>query len=382
MKSILLHILIFTTLFVSSCVAPLDNFQQVANKSFLTIEATLNNLSEPQTVYLFMSSPDVENTYFLPISNATIFYTDEKGVRTDLSETSLKGIYQTSGNFVGRIGGTYTLTIETRDGKKYKSLPETMRPVPEIENLINRFEILDNYGVGDPQRAGFNLYLDFQDLPSEGDNYQWTWKHYQKLDYNICTTCLKGYFDFRLNTCVLPRPATEKNLSYECDGTCLDISYSTDLNLFSDAYSNGQRVTGKKVARIPYDDITPYYLQLEQRGITKNSYNYYQSLKIQTQNTGTLFDVPAETRYSVNIKSTTNPDEKILGVFDVFSSKKKVFYIDRTKGTGTQPVKNIPLESTIFVCTPLDVQERGCKDKTSCQENRYRTKIKPEGWRD
>jgi hypothetical protein len=169
-------------------------------------------------------------------------------------------------------------------------------------------------------------------------------------------------------------------LNYLCDGDCWDISFSTDLNIFSDTYLNGQRITGKQVARVPFDGISKYYLQFEQRGITRNSYNYYQGLSAQTQNNGTLFDIPAETRFSFNVKSLTTPDEKILGIFDVYSVRKKIFYIDRSVGTGNEVPITKTFPGDVFSCPPGGPPT--CKDKVQCAEGLYRTPFKPTGWKD
>jgi hypothetical protein len=333
----------------------------------------------PHKVRLYMSADKLTGSYFIPVTKAKVYFLDEKGIREDLTEvTATKGTYLSSTKFAGKVGGSYTLNIETSDGKKYQSTQETMKAAPEIENLITRFEIQDNYAKGDARRAGFNIYLDFQDPATVGDNYQWSWKHYERA--NICETCVGGSYDFNKNTCVMPKIPSEKTLSYKCDGDCWDITLSTDLNILSDSYLNGQRITGKMVARIPFDGISPYYLQLEQRAITANSYNYYQTLKTQTQNNGTLFDVPAETRFSFNIKSLTNSQEKILGVFDVFSVRKKIFYIDRALA-NTQGELPIPkyIEGDIFTCPPGSV---GCKELVQCTDGLYRTPFKPTGWKE
>lgn len=379
MKSKFIIHIIFLIVLTSSCITPIANFEQVANKSFLTIESFISDEQGQQRTRIYMSADKLIGSYFTPITRAKVYIVDEKGVREDLVEQSTRGTYLTSTKFAGKIGGTYTLNIETSDGKKYQSTPETMKPVPEIENLITRFEVLDNYAKGDSRRGGFNVYVDFQDPSTPGDNYQWYWKHYQRA--NICETCVGGSYNFFSNSCVYPRIPTDQILNYLCDGDCWDISFSTDLNIFSDTYLNGQRITGKQVARVPFDGVSKYYLQFEQRAITRNSYNYYQSLNAQTQNTGTLFDVPAETRFSFNVKSLTNPDEKILGIFDVYSIKKRIFYIDRTIGipAGEAPsVKFFP--GDIYSCPPDGPSS--CKDKVQCTQGLFRTPFKPTGWKD
>lgn len=371
--------LILLLLLVGSCITPITDFTQVSSQSFLAVEAALTDQFGPHKVRLYMSSDKLTGSFFTPVTKAKVYIVDDKGVRQDFTEvTTSKGTYLSSSNFAGRVGGRYVLNIETTEGKKYQSVAETMKAVPEIENLITRFEVQDNYAKGDARRAGFNVYLDFQDPNTTGDNYQWYWKHYQRAD--ICETCVGGSYNFRLNACVQPAIPTEQTLSYKCAGDCWDISFSTDLNILSDSYLNGQRITGRLVARIPFDGTSPYYLQLEQRAITANSYNYYQSLKAQTQNNGTLFDVPAETRFSFNIKSITNPEEKILGIFDVFAVRKRIFYIDRNPANtqGELPIPRYTL-GEIFTCPPGSIN---CQDLIQCTDGLYRTPFKPAGWKE
>ena len=379
MKTKFLLSIISLTLLTSSCITPVEDFEQISSKSFLTVESAITDEKGQQRTRLYMSADKLIGSYFTPITRAKVYITDEKGVREDLTEQSIKGTYLTSVNFAGRVGGTYTLNIETSEGKKYQSTAETMKQVPEIENIISQFQVQDNYAKGDARRGGFNVYLDLQDPATPGDNYQWYWKHYERA--SICQTCLGGSYNFFSNACVYPKVPTEQILNYLCDGDCWDITFSTDLNIFSDTYLNGQRITGKQVARIPFDGASKYYLQFEQRGITRNSYNYYQGLTVQTQNNGTLFDVPAETRFSFNVKSLTNPEEKILGIFDVYSVRKKIFYIDRTVGvpSGESPTPNYIL-GEIFSCLPGTSST--CKDRVQCLEGLFRTPFKPAGWKD
>ena len=365
---------------MASCISPIDNFEQITVKQFLTIDANLTDQTNAHKVRLTYSVGEFNgNSYFAPVTKAKIFITDELNNRENLIEQTGKeeeGNYLTSSKFKGRVGGTYILNVETQGGKKYQSLPETMKAVPEIENLITRFETNDIYDRDDPRRAGFNIYVDFQDSPIKGDNYQWNWKHYERD--SVCKTCYGGSYDFKSNRCadatagVIPR-----TLSYECDGNCWGISFSNDINILTDVYLNGQRITGRQIARIPFSGFTPYYLQLEQRAINLNAYNYFQSLAVQTQSNGTLFDVPAETRFSFNIKSLSDPDEKILGVFNVYSVRKKIFYINRRDGVpkGEFPVYPV-LPGELVKCLP----QSPCP--VPCTESTTRTKIKPEGWRE
>lgn len=360
-----------------ACVNPIKDFVQIDATSFTTIEADISDDSELSKVRLTSSSNRLTSQLAFPISKAVVTVTDQSGTKTSFTEGIPVGTYYPPKGFVGKVGSTYTLNVKMLTGQTYESTAETMKAVPEIENAITRFETFEQYDKVDVRRAGFTVYLDFKDMPSEGDFYLWNWKHYEKIGF--CATCTDGgKYDFKKLDCVQPKFPTDAILNYMCDGNCWDITTNNDLNVFSDVLTNGQRVVGRQVARIPFDNWTPYYFRLEQRSITKNAFAFYQSLISQVQSSGSLFDVPAETRFSLNIKSVTKPTERVLGIFNVFSVRKKIFIIDRRKDI---PAGELPIISIIpgdtYACPPGSV---GCQDKAPCIESPTRTKITPEGW--
>jgi hypothetical protein len=57
--------------------------------------------------------------------------------------------------------------------------------------------------------------------------------------------------------------------------------------------------------------------------------------------------------------------------------------VDRIKNVPTDesPVFTNIVEGKIIECSPLEAS-LGCVDRTPCIEGRFRTKIKPEGWKD
>lgn len=360
-----------------ACVNPIKDFVQIDATSFTTIEADISDDPELSKVRLTSSSNRLQSQLALPISKAVVTVTDQNGTKTSFTEGIPVGTYYPPKGFLGKVGSTYTLNVKMLTGQTYESTAETMKAVPEIENAITRFETFEQYSKVDVRRAGFTVYLDFKDMPTEGDFYLWNWKHFEKIGF--CATCTDGgKFDFKKLDCVQPKFPNDAILNYMCDGNCWDISTNNDLNVFSDVLTNGQRVVGRQVARIPFDNWTPYYFRLEQRSITKNAFAFYQSLISQVQSSGSLFDVPAETRFSLNIKSLTTPSERVLGIFNVFSVRKKIFIIDRRKDIPFGELPIIPvIPGDTYACPPGSV---GCQDKAPCVESPTRTKITPEGW--
>lgn len=362
---------------VIACVIPVTDFVQKDATSFITIEADITNEIGSSKIRITNSANRLQSVLMLPVTKATVYITDEKGVQTIFKEGSVTGTYLPPAGFVGKVGSSYQLYIKTLLGSEYISDVETMNPVPAIENVLSQFEIYDQYQKGDPKRVGWTIYLDFMDNAREGDFYQWNWKHYEKAQ--ICATCYGGgLWNFTRNDCNTPRNPTDQIWNFQCDGNCWDISWNNEINVFSDVLTNGQRVVGKQIARVPFDGYTNYYFRLEQRAITKSVFNYNQSIISSVQSNGSMFDVPPETKFSLNIKSKNNPSERILGVFNVYAIAKKIFFIDRTKNIPKGESAIVPpLIGDVYTCPPGAV---GCQELVPCFESTTRTKITPEGW--
>jgi Domain of unknown function (DUF4249) len=380
MKRFLLYF--YLTVFgLYSCVTEIRDFEQIGNDSFLTIEAALSNQKGPYKVLISLSSPSISiNTENKPITNARVFITDDKGKREDLTET-FDGNYQTSTVFKGIVGYTYVLNIDLPNGKKYKSTPEKLIEAPLIDKVDAKFVVKTNYPTTDVRSVGYDVTLDFKDSPTPNQYYQWKWTHYEKTVY--CASCFQGY-DYDLGKCSTePRfPFGQSKIeliNFTCGEPCFDITSNSTYNVLSDNLLNGQQVSNYPIMRIPFNSPSLYYLKIEQRAISEKMYRYFRSIKEVTSGAGTLFDVPAETQFSPNIVSLDNPNEKILGAFEVFGLEQKIIYVDRNKGSeGYSPVR-VEYPGRQLLAPP---GSSGGGPRARCTEGKNRTKTEPEAFRE
>ena len=377
-KIIVLSVLI--SLGMGSCVTEIRDFEQIGNDSFLTVEAFLSNQKGPYRVLISTSSPSITiNTENKPIKNARVSITDDKGKRENLTET-LEGTYVTSVSFRGIVGYIYTLNIDLPNGKKYKSSPEKLIEAPLIDKVNANFVVKTNYPTTDVRSVGYDVTLDFKDSPTPNQYYQWKWTHYEKTVY--CASCFQGY-DYDLGKCSsIPRfPYGQSKIeliNFTCGEPCFDITSNTTYNVLSDNLLNGQQVSNYPIMRIPFNNPSLYYLKIEQRAISEKMYRYFRSIKEVTSGAGTLFDVPAETQFSPNIASVDNPNEKILGAFEVFGLEQKIIYVDRNKGPeGYSPVRVTYPGRQLLGPPPLFDGPRA-----RCTEGKNRTKTEPEAFKE
>jgi hypothetical protein len=242
------------------------------------------------------------------------------------------------------------------DGQTYESDAETMRVCPEIDSLSYPYTREGYLDPTDMNYDGFDVYAQFTDIPGEKNYYQWDWVHYYRQ-----TSCDKVY----QNGQYLLIPCLPSN--------CWGIKYNTRVIVGTDDLRDGKPIA-QNVVRVPFS-IPPnkYYLRVEQRAITPLVYSYLKSVETQTQNVGTQFDVPAQTRFSPNIHNINNPSEKILGVFSVYDFRRKIIYINMLQNIPGAQVK-IYDDLTPFTSDPFA--------SAPCTEGLYRTQVRPDGWHD
>ena len=339
-------------LLLNACQYPVDSSALPDLKQFLVIDAELTeNYGKVQVNYT-LTDVNSQGAYLFPPppANAYAYVLDSQGNRTDFA---IDGSLNTT--FQGVVGETYRLFVFA-DGKTYESKPETMPACPELDSLSVIFSQENTRSPNDLSYYGFDVYAQASDIPNQNNYYQWDWIHYEKA---IGCEVVQEF---------------GRDVIYPCDPSdCWNITYNTRIVVQSDQLRDGQPLA-HKVVRVPF--ATPpkkYYLRVEQRAITPSVFAYLQSLQTQTQNVGSIFDIPAQTRFNPNVYNAENPDEQILGVFSVFSYRSKVIYIDRSQEINGIKAKiakiSPPYTSDPFASSP-------------CVESLYRTQVRPEGWED
>jgi Domain of unknown function (DUF4249) len=379
MKRLIIIFFILINSGLMGCITKIRDFEQIDSNSFLVVEATLSNQEGPHRVLVSYSSPSITlNVENKPVIAASVYITDDKGSRTNLTEI-VEGIYETNATYKGVVGNSYILHITLSNGKKYESSSEKLLPSPPIDKINYNFVEKANYPTNDGRRLGFDVTLDFKDSPDPNQYYQWKWTHIERTTY--CASCTLGYNYSEDKCSTFPNYEDDQKgpetINYPCRTQCFDLSFSSTYNIFSDNLLNGQQIVNYPIARVAYDKRSLYYLKVQQRAISQKLYQYFRSIKEVTQGSGTLFDVPAETQLSPNIHSVDNPDERILGAFEVFGSSEKLIYVDRLIGSdGFNPIPLYVAGRTRPIKVP------GGRPSAACIEGKYRTKIEPKGWRE
>jgi hypothetical protein len=356
-----------------ACVEPYDlGVQQ--DRKILTIDATITDLADEQTVKIIESFSSSSFAYAIPITKAKVDIIVNGTETVHLTERG-GGIYVLPISFHTRVGNTYKLVFQKEDGTRYESDEERQSEVSDINKVYNEFRV-DGIETGLGYNPAHYVYIDTHDPASEKNNYMWTWKLWEKQP--VCATCVGGRFFLN------PAPARcrmesgfgDVSYDYACNGACWQIFYNPDLNVFSDIYSNGQPIVGRLVGKIPYYSANGALIEIKQQSISASAYQYLKLLANQVQNNGSLVDTPPAAIIG-NVKNVVNPDEPVAGFFMVTSVRSAKYWLDKENASGRaipigvidHPINYEPMSNDI-TRPPL----------APCEESRVRTRFKPDGW--
>ena len=336
---------LFLLLTMASCIDPYDP-QLVGGERYLVFDGVLTDAPGGQRFSLSRSAGynSQESVFDQRVVGADVSVTDNAGVKTRFVDVG-RGSYESPAGFWGQPGRRYALTVSYQ-GQTYRSEPELMQPVPTIDSVYWAYQPRVNAVAP----GSFVVYLDLTDPANVENYYQWDWVHYEQPPF-----------------CVLFTPPGGIGLvAKRCCTECWNIARSNgDILTASDRLINGNRLAGQRIAEVPFDDITPYYLAIGQQSLSRGAYQYWETVRALTGNVGSVFDVTPAT-LTGNIKNDNAAGPLMLGYFQVSARRQRIVYVSRLGGLGQLFAKR---EFAFWpTCEP-------------CTESPYRTGQRPEGWR-
>ncbi len=298
-----------------SCLEPYD--VDIADyEDLLVVDALVTDEVKNHRVYLSRSVPSLDETPQVE-SGALVIVTDENNNEEVLTEIS-PGVYETDKlQFTARVGGTYTLSIRTATGDTYQSSPCTILPPTTIDNV--HYKVAKEWNADETEELyGVNILVDGSSY--EGGYVKWLydedWKF--RVPYPIMLD-----YDYALNDWQYVKP---ENV------ICWKKNASKEVVIHSFTNQNTEILKDKMVCFVP-SELTDklsvrYSILVKQVSITKEEYEFWNKLKISTEDVGDVFGTQP---FSIrgNIKNVENPKEPVLGYFQTGSVVSKRLYIDR-----------------------------------------------------
>ncbi|MFW5761314.1 MAG: DUF4249 domain-containing protein, partial [Cyclobacteriaceae bacterium] len=260
------------------------------------------------------------------VEEADVSISDLEGTREILTEQS-PGVYQTtSSNFIGREGNTYVLHIRLPDGTEYKSLPEKLHATPPIDRihyeLKEGIEYLGDFTVN--TFTYFQMYVDLTDPPGQENFYRWESTRIMEFESDLPTYPPE----------IDPPPDPP-----ECCYLCYLYNYDqNNIAIASDRFADGQEMKNIPITRVGngYENI--FSFRLRQYSLTARAYEFFNRIKSQQENTGSIFDTPPGSIRG-NIVNINDSREQVLGYFNASAVARKTIVVPRFRYAASGRIK-------------------------------------------
>jgi hypothetical protein len=315
---------IICTLF--KCIEPFSpNIEKF--ESLLVVDALITDENSPNYVKISRTEQKA-NQAAVKVTGAQVTITDDLGTSTNLTEKA-DGLYKTDSlTFRGEAGRTYTLHINTSDGTEYRSDACLMYPVQDIDSIYYKF---DQQIVDNEEMKGINIYLKSKATDLCGYN-RWAFCEYWKIKVPLFSQ-----FEY-INEDTFDLLTTYKRICYasEKSGEILIRSSEEDIDfpvLF---------IPGEKTPRLNVQ----YCIEIKQLSLSKDEYEFWNCMKQIGESGSNIFD-KQPFQVSGNIYNISNPNQRVLGYFQVSAAKMRRKYIT----CGQVSALGVPLYS--YPCTTI-----------------------------
>jgi hypothetical protein len=201
----------------------------------------------------------------------------------------------------------YQLRIKTKDQSEYVSdllSPKTTPPVDKIEWTASN--------------DGLQIYVSTHDPSNNTRYYQWefeeTW-HYQSA---FCTN-----LEYKNKRIVYMDPYINIHDCWRSAKPVDNILVGTSSRLTNDVIS---KFPLTYVAASSGKVGIMYSILVKQHALSKSGFDYYEKLKKNTEQLGSIFD-PQPSALTGNIHSVTDDKKVVIGFFDIFNVEEKRIFI-------------------------------------------------------
>jgi hypothetical protein len=374
--SIKLLLYCIPVIFFAGCKMPYDPLVNSSKTHFLVVDGYLNG-NGPTTIKLSRTRNISKGDTAADImeKGAHLVIEDENNNTWPPLNEIGNGTY--AGVFTLFPGNRYRLHITTADGKEYLSDFVSYKQAPPIDNITWDFR------GGDVQ-----LYVNTHDPQNNTTFYRWSFEETWEIH-----SFYHSYFKFD--------PSTQQVVSRDDQVfACWRSENSTSIFIGSSAKLKEDVINQAPLNLIPHGDkrISVLYSALvTQYALDSAAYNYWNAMKANTENVGSIFD-PQPNLTRGNIHCTTDPSELEIGYIGAGAIQQQRIFIDNNQmppDWNSIPdclIDSIPRDSIVYflsdmVRIPIDkvpdpssrfaytASSRSCTDCTF-----FGTNIKPLFW--
>lgn len=306
--------LCFLLIVSAACTESFDISEEIT-EDLLVVNSTLTNKIEKQQIIL---SRTIGLNEIDPVfeSEAKVFVRENNLKDLNFNEVS-EGVYESEEEFGISADSEYQLFISTSEGMEYKSNIVTTPPIAAIDKVEAKKIINENGEVG------VGIFVSTSDSGSQAEYYRFSFEETYRINAPLwkAVDVVANVSSSNVIFNTVERPASKQ--------TCYKTLNSQSINIVSTLGLNENKIEDLKVNFISSDDIRMldrYTILVKQYVQTQESYAFYKTLE-NFSNSEDIFTQVQPGFIRGNIVSITNPNEKVLGFFDVSTiSEARIFF--------------------------------------------------------
>ena len=307
------------------------------NVNVLVVEGVINTGSDSTIIRLSRTVKLTDTINSIPEKGATVTLADPSGSALASFTEIRNGYYYTPGLNNNAVPDIYRLKIVTSAGKTYLSDVLPVKNSPPIDSLT--FGIKSN---------GIEIYSAAHDPTNNSRYYRWDYKEnwiihsaYQS-DLEALTTPIDT---------IITRPPQDEIF------ICWANVASSTIVLNSTATLSQDVITHNSIAFVASSSeklSNEYCITVNQYALTKDAFNYWQNIKKNTEQLGSIFDAQPS-QINGNIHSVNNPSEPVIGFITMGRYAQKRLFIGNSQLPALwfeqiqNPYNGCALDSLYFV---------------------------------
>ena len=309
-----IYVLSFSAIAVSGCKKPYTPSVVAADNNYLVVEGVIAAGQDSTIIKLNRTVNLTGKTTYNPELDATVMVQGDQSVSYSIPQVD-------SGRYAApplNLDNThkYRLQITTADGRTYASDYEPVKITPPIDTLV--------YNI---TNDGLSIYNNTHDPSNNTRYYRWDY-----TETYIYTSDMITYYIYDPSQTVDTLKSVLRRPDQQIH-TCYVNLNSSPIILNSTAALKQDVINNNPITQIPKTSekiLHRYSILLRQYALTPDAYAFWNILKRNTQQIGTIFDAqPSEVKG--NIHCTSNPSEPVIGYISVSTISQKRIFIDRTE---------------------------------------------------
>ena len=339
-------------LFQWSCTEPFE-IETVDFESVLVVESTITDEMKQQIVKLSRTST-LENSEILLESNANVNVSTSNGQNYYFNWNGELGYYVSDEAFSAQPNTSYTLSVNTADGKNYTSSEVVLPQVVEMDEVFAEV-------INDPNQKKDGLQVLVNTTDPTGDSKYFRYEYEET--YKIVAPNPTQYYTEIIN--YVPDTGTYQIILTPRvpEVICYSTEISTGITQASTTEFNENRVVRfpvRYLSKIDSKIQTRYSLLVKQYVQSIEAFTFYKIIK----DLGSIQSLLSQGQpgyVAGNMVSEADPEEKVLGFFEASSMTSKRIYFNYEEFGFEKPPYFVDcevLQLDYYKSSPLNYNER------------------------